>query len=301
MFKQHFPGGPDITFVEWLKIGFPFAAVFVPVMWLYMVKGVLPIRGKVVENADRVIAEEVARLGKIGRGEKMILGVFIATALLWIFRSDINFGGTVLKGWASLLGVERYVHDSTVAVAMGILCFILPVDRRRKVALLDWEQAQRAPWGILLLFGGGFAIASGFEQSGLTHWVGSQLTVLQGVPVILIIAAVAFTMTFLTEMTSNTASTTMMLPILAATSQALGVNPLLLMLPATISASCAFMLPIGTPPNAIVFSSGRVSLAQMGRTGFLLNLITVVFVTCFVYLVVTRILGISLAGPPAWM
>jgi sodium-dependent dicarboxylate transporter 2/3/5 len=273
----------------------------VPLMWVYMVKGVLPIKGTVVENADLVIAGEVEKLGKFSRGEKMILAVFIATALLWIFRSDITLGGAVFRGWASRLGVETFVHDSTVAIAMGIICFIIPVDRKRNIPLLNWEHAKRAPWGILLLFGGGFALANGFEASGLTHWVGMQLTVLRDVPVILIIAAVAFTMTFLTELTSNTASTTMMLPILAATAQALHVNPLLLMLPATMSASCAFMLPIGTPPNAIVFSSKRVSMAQMGKTGFLLNLITVVFVTAFIYFVVARIMGISLTQPPAWM
>ena len=149
--------------------------------------------------------------------------------------------------------------------------------------------------------GGGFAIAKGFEQSGLTEWVGMQLTVLKGVPVILVIAAVACTMTFLTEMTSNTASTTMMLPILAATSQALNVNPLLLMIPATICASCAFMLPIGTPPNAIVFASHRVSMIQMGKTGFILNLITIVFVTAYIYFLIVPALGISLDQAPAWL
>jgi sodium-dependent dicarboxylate transporter 2/3/5 len=265
------------------------------------VKGVLPIKGNVVENADLVIAGEVEKLGKISRGEKMILSVFIVTALLWIFRSDVTLGGVVFKGWASRLGVEKYVHDSTVAIAMGILCFILQVDRKRHIPLLDWEHAKRVPWGILLLFGGGFAIANGFEQSGLTHWVSMQLTGLKHVPVILVIASVTLTMTFLTELTSNTASATMMLPILAATSKALAVNPLLLMLPATISASCAFMLPIGTPPNAIVFSSGKVSMVQMGKTGFILNLITVVFVTAFIYFLATRILGISTVHPPAWM
>ncbi|MGD8412630.1 MAG: DASS family sodium-coupled anion symporter [Candidatus Latescibacterota bacterium] len=301
MFKELFPGGPDITFTQWLKIGLPFAIVFVPMMWLFIVKVMLPVKGKVVENADQVIAGEVAKLGKMGRGEKMILGVFIVTALLWIFRSDINFGGAVLRGWASRLGVNGFVHDSTVAMAMGILCFILPVDRKRNIRLLDWQHARKAPWGILILFGGGFAIARGFEASGLTHWVGSQLTVLQNVPVVVVIAAVACTMTFLTEVTSNTASTTMMLPIMAATAGALHVNPLLLMLPATIAASCAFMLPIATPPNAIVFSSGRVSMAQMGKTGFFLNLITVVFVTVFVYFVVANVMGISVDQPPSWM
>jgi solute carrier family 13 (sodium-dependent dicarboxylate transporter), member 2/3/5 len=292
MYREHFPDGIEITFVEWLKIGLPFAALLIPSMWLYMVRGVLPLRGQVVENADQVLADEIRKLGKFSRGERMILGLFVLTALLWIFRSDINFGGTVFRGWASRLGVEKYVHDSTVAIAMGILCFVLPVDRKRRIQLLDWEQANKTPWGILLLFGGGFAIAKGFEQSGLTQWVGSQFMVFQDVPVIVIIAVIALTMTFLTEVTSNTASTTMMLPVLAATARALDVNPLLLMLPATISASCAFMLPIATPPNAIVFSSGRVSLAQMGRTGFILNLITAVFVTFYIYFVVTRTMGI---------
>jgi sodium-dependent dicarboxylate transporter 2/3/5 len=301
MFKKLFPGGPEITFFEWLKIGLPFTVIFVPLIWLYMVKGALPIRGKVVEKADQVIAAEVQKLGNMGRGEKMTLAIFIITALLWIFRSDIHVGGFVIRGWASLLGVAGYVQDSTVAIGMGILCFILPVDMKRGIPLLDWAQARKAPWGILLLFGGGFAIANGFEASGLTQWVGTQLTVLRNVPVFLVIAAVVFTMTFLTEMTSNTASTTMMLPIMAATAQALRINPLLLMLPATISASSAFMLPIGTPPNAIVFSSGRVSMAQMGKTGFLLNLITVVFVTAFVYLVVTRLMGISPQQAPVWL
>ncbi|MCP4601284.1 MAG: DASS family sodium-coupled anion symporter [Proteobacteria bacterium] len=301
MFKEHFPGGPEITFVEWMKIGLPFALIFVPVMWLYMVKGILPIKGKVIENADQIIQRELEKLGKMSRGEKMILGVFIVTAILWITRSDINLGDSAIRGWASRLGVQKYVHDSTVAMAMGILCFILPVDKERKVSLLNWEHANKAPWDILLLFGGGFAIAKGFQESGLTQWVGMQLSVLQGVSPIIIIAVVALTMTFLTEVTSNTASTTMMLPILAATAQAVNINPLLFMIPATISASCAFMLPIGTPPNAIVFASGRVSLLQMGKTGFLLNLITVVFVTAFVYLAVVPIMGISLEQPPVWI
>ncbi len=301
MFKEHFPGGPEITFFEWLKFGLPFTAIFVPLMWLYMVKGILPIKGKVVENADEIIRLEVEKLGKMSRAEKMILAVFVTTALLWIFRSDINIGDVTIKGWSSLLGVQKYVHDSTVAMAMGILCFILPVDRKKRVSLLNWEHAKKAPWDILLLFGGGFAIAKGFQESGLTEWVGMQLTVLQGVSPILIVGVVALTMTFLTEVTSNTASTTMMLPVLAATAQALNVNPLLFMIPATISASCAFMLPIGTPPNAIVFASGRVSLLQMGKAGFLLNLITVVFVTAFVYFVVVPMMGISVDQPPAWL
>lgn len=301
MFQKHFPDGPEITFVEWLKVGLPFAAVFIPIMWVYLVMVVLPIKGKVVENAEALIEREIAQLGKMCRGEVMVLAVFVVTAFLWIFRTDVHLGAFTLPGWSSLWGLEKYVHDATVAMAMGILCFILPVDRKKGVSLLDWEHGKRAPWGILLLFGGGFAIAAGFEESGLTEWVGTQLRVLQGVPVPLVVAAIALMMTFLTEVTSNTATTAMMLPILAATAGVLNINPLLLMLPAAMCASCAFMLPIATPPNAIVFASGRINLLQMAKVGFLLNLITVVFVTAFVYFWVVPVFGISLSEPPAWM
>ncbi len=309
MFKEHFPGAPEITFVEWLKVGLPFAAMFIPVMWACMVFGVLPVRGRVIKDADAIIRGEIAKLGKMCRGEALVLAVFVTTALLWIFRAKIEVGGLVIPGWTNLLGLVEevdgkdisFVHDATIAMAMGILCFIIPVDRKNGVSLLAWDDAKKAPWDIVLLFGGGFAIAAGFEHSGLTEWIGMHLGGLRGVPIPIIIAAIALLMTFLTEATSNTSTTTMMLPVLAATAGALNVNPLLLMLPATICASCAFMLPIATPPNAIVFASGRVSLVQMGKTGFLLNLATVLFVTAFIYFWVVPVLGISLAEPPTWM
>lgn len=301
MLKQQFPGAPEITFFDWLKIGLPFAAVFIPILWLYMVWIGLPIKGRVVERAEEIIEREAAKLGSMKRGEAMVLGVFVVTALLWIFRSPINLGAIVVPGWSTLLGLEGYVHDATVAMAMGLLCFLLPVDRKAGTYLLDWEHASRAPWDILLLFGGGFAIAAGFEKSGLTEWTGTQLQVLKAVPLPVMVATTAAMLTFLTEVTSNTATTTMVLPILAATAIALQVNPLLLMLPATISASCAFMLPIGTPPNAIVFASGRVSLSKMARTGLILNLIGVAVVTALVFFVVAPLLGISLHQLPAWM
>lgn len=301
MFKEHFPAAPEITFVEWLKVGLPFAAMLIPLMWAYMVLGVLPIRGKVVENADAIIRSEIAKLGRMSRGEAMVLAVFVLTAILWIFRSDIHAGRTTIPGWTNLLGVEKYVRDATIAMAMGILCFVIPVDRKGNVTLLTWDDARKVPWDIVLLFGGGFAIAAGFEQSGLTEWVGLQLRGLKGVPLPVIVAAIALLMTFLTEVTSNTATTTMMLPILAALAGALNINPLLVMLPATLCASCAFMLPIATPPNAIVFASGRVTLLQMGRTGFLLNLIVTVFVTAFMYFWVVPVFGISPGEAPVWM
>jgi sodium-dependent dicarboxylate transporter 2/3/5 len=306
MFKEFFPSGPEIGFVEWLKVGLPFVVVFIPVMWAFMVLVAVPVKGQIVKNADQLIREELNKLGQMSRGEVMVLVVFVATAFLWITRGDVQIGEVTIRGWASrlsgLIGYDgKFIHDATVAMAMGILCFVLPVDRKQGTTLLDWDQAKQAPWGILLLFGGGFAIAAGFAESGLTEWVGNQLSVMQGVPVVVIVVVIALTMTFLTEATSNTATTTMMLPILAATAGVLGVNPLLLMLPATIAASCAFMLPIGTPPNAIVFASDRVSLLQMGKVGFWINLIAVAIITAFIFLWVAPILGISPGKPPAWM
>ena len=294
IFENQFPDAPPITFFEWMKVGLPFTLIFVPIMWAYLVRFALPVKGQVMENADAVISQEVAKLGTMKRGEAMILAVFSVTALLWIFRSDINLGAFTLRGWAGLLGLEKYVHDSTVAMGMGILCFILPVDRKHNVNLLDWKHAKQLPWGILLLFGGGFAVAAGFKESGLTEWVGLQLAALQDVPLPVLIGIIVFAMTFLTEVTSNTASTQMLLPILVATAAALNIHPLLLMLPATIAASCAFMLPIGTPPNAIVFASGRISLGRMAVTGFLLNLMVILFITAFVFFWVIPVWGIAL-------
>jgi sodium-dependent dicarboxylate transporter 2/3/5 len=296
IFEKQFPDAPAITFIEWMKVGLPFALLFVPLIWIFMVKLVLPIKGQILENADAVIGNEKEKLGAMKRGEAMVLGVFVVTAFLWIFRSDIDLGSVVIPGWAGILGVEKYVHDSTVAMAMGILCFILPVDRKKGINLLEWKHTKQMPWGILLLFGGGFAIADGFVKSGLTEWVGGRLAGLQHVPLPILIASTVLIMALLTEVTSNTASTQMLLPILAATAEALNVNALLLMLPATIAASCAFMLPISTPPNAIVFASGRVSLVKMARTGFLLVLITVLFLTAFIYFWVVPVWDISLAG-----
>ncbi len=294
MLAEHYPMAPEITFVDWLKVGLPFAVIFIPIMWLYLVGFAAPVKGRLVDDADAMIREEIHKLGPMGRGEATVLAVFVSTALLWIFRSDIDLGAFAIPGWSNLLGLESYVNDATVAMAMGILCFLLPVDRQRGTRLLDWEHGKTAPWGILLLFGGGFAIAAGFTASGLTEWVGHQLAALQGVPIIVVMLAIALTMTFLTEMTSNTATTTMMLPILAATAQALGANPLALMLPATISASCAFMLPIGTPPNAIVFASGKVSLLQMAKAGLWLNFMGALLITGFIYVWLGAAMG---AGP----
>jgi sodium-dependent dicarboxylate transporter 2/3/5 len=203
------------------------------------------------------------------------LAVFALTALLWITRKE-PFGG-----WSGWLGIPN-ASDANVALLAVVVMHLLPNGKGE--TLLRWEDARKIPWGILILYGGGIAIAKAFGQSGLDELIASSLTGLANVPVLLMIALVCFSVTFLTEVTSNTATANLILPILAATAAAAAIDPRLVMVPATISASFAFMLPVATPPNAIVFGSGELTIEQMAREGFALNLIGVVIVTTICYL-----------------
>jgi sodium-dependent dicarboxylate transporter 2/3/5 len=217
----------------------------------------------------------------------------------------------VIPGWAGLveraLGLEvfsSYLHDATVAVAMAVLTFLIPGDRDaegRTQKLMDWETAVQLPWGILLLFGGGFALALAFKESGLSRYMGESFAGrLENLHPLLLVAAICFLLTFLTEVTSNTATTEVVLPVLAGTAGAMEIHPLLVMIPATLSASCAFMLPIATPPNAIIFGSGQVEMRQMIRAGIWLNLIGVILIALVFYFLSSRRLGSDMTTVPAW-
>ncbi|MFQ5412714.1 MAG: SLC13 family permease, partial [Phycisphaerae bacterium] len=258
--------------------------------------------------------------------EKRVLMVFIATALLWMTRS-IPIDG-VNHGWTALL--ERgltaagiwvfradHINDATIAVGMATLLFMIPAGRRGSLGrtpadakttleavegmdascardyLMNWKTALRLPWGILLLFGGGFSIAEGFQSSGLSVWCGEVFAGIGTVGPVLLILVTCLMMTFLTEITSNTATTQVMLPILARVALAMEINPLMLMLPATLSASCAFMLPVATPPNAIVFGSGHIEMKHMVRSGIIINLIGVLLITATYFWIVHPVLGLG--------
>ena len=186
------------------------------------------------------------------------------------------------------------VKDSTIAIGGALLLFMIPVDISKGEFLLDWKTAVRVPWDIIILFGGGFALAQGFSESGLTLWLAEQLSILQGTGIIMIILAVVLLVVFLTEMTSNTATASLLLPVMGALAAAIDMNPLGLMVATVLAASFAFMLPVATPPNAIVFSTRLVGITQMATTGFWLNLIGVVMITGFVYLVLPLAWGITL-------
>ncbi len=292
--------------------GLPVVLVMIPIAWIVVTR--FGPRYRLSDfgfgaGGAQVIRDEIRRLGAMSPGEKKVAIVFVLTALLWIFRRPIELGFAVIPGWSPYYGLPQLWSDATIAIMMGLVLFALPADLKRfsitedrqRIFVLDWRTAQESvPWGILLLFGGGFALASGFSSSGLSIWIGEHLRFLGGVPILLFVVSICLLVTFLTEMTSNTATTTLMIPILAVAALDLSQHPFLLMIPATISASCAFMLPVATPPNAIVFGSGWVTVPQMSRTGVLLNFIGAVVVTAVVLLVATQVFGIELGNIPEW-
>ncbi|MEZ4440634.1 MAG: SLC13 family permease [Polyangiaceae bacterium] len=258
--------GREIAFVDWMKIGVPVVVVFLPLMWLWLTrhlgKGSTPL--------------DLPKPGPWRPAEVRVLVVFGLTALAWITRTEPR------GGWSALIGAKG-TGDATVALAAVVTLFLIGDGEGKGKALLDWETASRIPWGLLTLFGGGIAIARGFGDSGLSAVLGQTLSGLATWPVLAMLLVIALAVTFLTEVTSNTATTSLLMPVLAAAAAAAAVDPLLLMVPAAISASCAFMLPVATAPNAIVFGTERFTTREMAREGFVLNLIGAVIVTAVCY------------------
>jgi len=294
------PSASPPGFTRWLMFALPFTVIFIPIIWLLMVFVLLPVRGELIGSAEDIIERELAKLGKLKRGELATLIVFVMTAVLWITRGELALGAFTIPGWSNLLGLQDVVDDATVAICMGAILFVIPLDFEKGEYVLDWPAAAKLPWGLLLLFSSGFAIAGGFTESGLSLWIGSRLEVLQQVPPVVMVFVIALVITFLTEMTSNTSTTTMMMPILYAAAIGMKTHPYVLMLPAVISASCAFMLPIATPPNAIVFTTGRVTMRQMFRTGLVLNLIGAVLVTVLIMTTGRTVMGADPSVLPDW-
>jgi len=234
--------------------------------------------------------------------EKVVAVVFIITAVLWVFRKNLVLGFVTIPGWSNLLPTSNMIDDGTVAVFMASLLFFLPTrsQNAKTATLMDVTVFKNLPWDIVILFGGGFALAKGFQVTGLADFIGNKLQVLAGFSTVAMIGIICTTLTFLTELTSNTATTQMVLPILASIAVAMKTNPLLLMIPATLSASCAFMMPVATPPNAIVFGSGRVRIGEMVKAGLLINLVGVVIITALFLLLGTAVFSIKIGVLPVW-
>lgn len=295
------PDGQQIGFARWMMVGSTVTLIFLPVAWLYLTRIAFNLKpeGEKGELLNlEVLQEEKKKLGPMRQGEKITLGVFLSAAALWLSRGEFNGDEMVSPGWAAIFKNPEMVSDSTVSMAAALLLFILRTtnpDGEGEGPVLDWEWAKRIPWRVLLLFGGGFALAAAFQESGLSEWVGTRVAFLSSLPPIAMIGVICFGMTFLTEVTSNTATTTVLMPVLATAAKEMGVDPLLLMMPAAMSASCAFMLPVATPGNAIVFGSGFISLKQMAKTGFWLNLIGCVIITAVMVVVAVPVFHLSLS------
>ena len=286
VYSINFPQEEAIHFGNWILFAAPLAVLMLLISWLIINKVFykLPADMKI----DRaVIREEKAKLGKISYEEKAVLVIFILTALLWIFRQRLDLGFFSIPGWAEVFSIPAYIDDGTVAVSMGLLLFLIPSGHKEseKDRILNADVIRKIPWEIILLFGGGFALAEGFVATGLSELIGQQFSSLAGMPTYLLILIICLVITFLTELTSNTATAQIILPILASMSVQLQIDPVLLMVPATISASMAFMMPVATPPNAIVFSSERIKVHQMARTGFVLNIIGALLISVYVYFI----------------
>jgi sodium-dependent dicarboxylate transporter 2/3/5 len=273
-----------------MLLGVPIVALFLPLAWWWLTRNLGEVS---LGNGGREeLRAQRASLGPMSRDEKLATALFAAAALGWLFRRSIEIGPVSIPGWADLLGRGGDIHDAVVAVGVALAAFFLPSGVRPGERLLTWPEARRISWGLLLLFGGGLSLARGFQVSGLSTAIGEVFGALSGAPLVLIVLSITLGVIFLTELTSNTATTTVMMPILAALAAAIGASPMHIMLPAALAASCAFMLPVATPPNAVVFSAGHVQLRDMMRAGLFLNLVGTLIITALVML-----LGSALPSP----
>lgn len=277
----------EISFVKWMIIGVPLILVLLPIMYFVLTKFIFPIKIRKLPGGREVIQNQLKTLGNISTPELRVAIVFSITAFLWIFSPLIS---NVIPG----------LSDAGIAIGAGILLFILPAGEKKGKKLLAWTNMRDLPWGILILFGGGLSLASAISSSGLASWIGESVESFGTFPIILLILIVVLIVIFLTEITSNIATTAAFVPILASTAIGMGQNPMMFIIPATISASCAFMLPVATPPNAIIYGSGKVSIPQMAKTGFWLNITISIILTLASYTLFAYVFGIEVNVIPGW-
>ena len=301
IFAITFPEAPPISFGQWMVMGLPITLLMLGTAWLLITR--IMYRAPEHLSIDpSMIADQYSALGRISFEEKTVLVVFGLTAALWVLRVPLDLGTVTIPGWSMLLPRPDYVDDGTVAIAMASILFLIPTRSPDATThtVMGPDVIPRLPWNIVLLFGGGFALAHGFQTTGLSAFIGQQFQGLGGVSPWLFIPLICLAITFLTELTSNTATTEMILPILAAVSVATEIHPLLLMIPATLSGSCAFMMPVATPPNAIVFGSERLRISDMAKAGLILNLVGAAVITLVFLLVGTSVFGIEAGHFPEW-
>ncbi len=289
-----FPKAPEISFGQWIILGLPIALIMLLLAGILLTKVFYKIDKSLTLDSG-FIKDEYKKLGLMSFEEKTIGIIFSLTALLWIFRADLNLGFITIPGWQNIFSKPEFINDGTVAVGMAMILFFIPSKQYNggKKQILDNHSFMKVPWAIILLFGGGFALATGFTSTGLSNFIGKQFLGMSALEPFIIILIVAAVINFLTQLTSNTATAEMILPIMASVSVAIGMNPLLLMLTATFSASMGFMMPAATPPNTIVFASERIKISDMAKAGFALNIAGIIFVSLFVYLIGTLLFNLN--------
>jgi len=281
--------GRTIGFLEWMMLGTPLALTFILVGWLLMTRVLYRFTLEEIPGGRQMIEGEIHKLGPLSQGEKMVAGVFGVAAFLWVVPGLL----AGLPGFGDQLGWFGELDDAAVAIAAGGALFLLP-GRGGREMVLNWKDAENGlPWGVLLLFGGGLSLAAAVAGTGLDEWLGQQVTGLGALPTLLLVAAVVAIVLFLTEVTSNTATAATFIPVLGGVAIGIGADPMTLLIPAALAATCAFMLPVGTPPNAIVFSSGTVTIAQMARGGFVLNIVGIALITLFCYALGGLVFGLK--------
>lgn len=268
----------SIGFAEWMAFGLPLTGLALPLMLVVLARVIYPIRIKEIPGGREHVRAALTEIGPMSRGEKMVGTVFVLTAVLWMTRPLLE-------------GLIPGLSDAGIAMGMALLLFVLPVDLSTGTFLLDWKTAERLPWGVLLLFGGGLSLAAAINDTGLAAWIGSQMVHFSDWPLLAVIFIVTATIVLLTELTSNTATTAAFLPIAASVAVGLGHDPLVLAIPAVLAASCAFMLPVATPPNAIVYGSSFITIPQMARAGIVLNAMFIVLISIAAYFFVPFLFG----------
>ncbi|ARJ38295.1 anion transporter [Sporosarcina ureae] len=276
----------EISFAGWMLVAVPIVIVLLFSTWIYLGRFAFKMNIKGLPGGKEVITEERKALGKTSFEEKAVSAVFAFAAFMWITREFL---------WINIL---PGLKDGMIAVVAAALLFAIPTSKKIGKRILAWEDSKEIPWGVLLLFGGGLAIAAGFRETGLSEWIGSQLTALDGFHIITIITASSLLVLALTEFTSNTATATMILPVLAALALSMHIHPYALMVPAAMAANCAFMLPVGTPPNAIIFGTNKLRLGEMVRVGFIINVFVLILIVLAAYFLLPLLWGIDLQVVP---
>jgi sodium-dependent dicarboxylate transporter 2/3/5 len=262
--------GVQIGFMEWMFLGVPIVAVSLPFAWLVLTKWLYPVGSEPITGGAAMLREERSALGSISRAEWTVGAITALTATAWVSRP-------VIERWIPA------VTDAGIAMTGALLLFVVPLEWRPLRVALTWAHAERLPWAVLILFGGGLSLAAAIQQSGLAGWIGAALGGLAGWPVFAVILVVTTVVIFLTELTSNTATAAAFLPLVASLAVGIGADPMLLAVPTALAASCAFMMPVATPPNAIVYGTGAITIPQMAKAGMWLNLFFVALLPLVVY------------------